>query len=108
MFRFVFMIWVGTSRLLKSHPQLLNIHTDNVLLDLVYPSALQDKESKIADPKFKSVETRDFHLLPDSPAHSLGITPIDIETVGPQSNPFTLHNMPAWTPLEPLKKKTKA
>lgn len=42
----------------------------------------QDAHSIVANPKFVSVETRDFRLQPDSPALKLGFKPIDTSTVG--------------------------
>ena len=65
---------------------------------------MQDKQSKVADPKFVSVEKRDFHLSADSPARAMGIQPIDIEMVGPQGNPFLRVPASSWTPLLPLQK----
>lgn len=47
----------------------------------------QDSGSIVADPKFKDVDSRDFTLLPDSPAISLGFVPIDLEKAGPRTEP---------------------
>jgi hypothetical protein len=41
-----------------------------------------DRHSKIAEPRFKNIQQRDFTLLPDSPAFALGFCPIDITPTG--------------------------
>ncbi|MBI2194236.1 MAG: right-handed parallel beta-helix repeat-containing protein [Planctomycetes bacterium] len=43
-----------------------------------------DRHSLVADPKFRDLEARDFTLLPDSPAWSIGFEPIDLSDVGPR------------------------
>ncbi|MCK5861488.1 MAG: right-handed parallel beta-helix repeat-containing protein, partial [Candidatus Hydrogenedentes bacterium] len=42
----------------------------------------QDKNSRIADPKFNNIIDHDFSLKADSPALALGFNPIDISDVG--------------------------
>lgn len=44
----------------------------------------QDVHSAIVDPLFRDPAGRDFSLLPNSPAISMGFQPIDISTVGPR------------------------
>ncbi|MGH9664852.1 MAG: right-handed parallel beta-helix repeat-containing protein, partial [Bryobacteraceae bacterium] len=44
----------------------------------------QDRQSKIADPLFVNPANFNFALQPGSPAHGLGIRPIDLSTVGPR------------------------
>ena len=41
-----------------------------------------DKNSLIADPKFKDAAKNDFKLAPDSPALKLGFKPLNLENVG--------------------------
>ena len=41
-----------------------------------------DFHSRVADPKFRDVQARDFTLLPDSPALEMGFKPIDLSDVG--------------------------
>lgn len=44
----------------------------------------QDRNSVIADPRFRDLENRDFTLMEDSPAFALGFKPIDMSDVGPR------------------------
>ena len=48
-----------------------------------------DRNSVIADPRFKDPAQRDFQLEPDSPALALGFSPLDVGDVG-------LYGDPAW------------
>lgn len=43
-----------------------------------------DKNSLIADPKFRDIKKRDFHLAENSPAWKLGFEAIDLSDVGPR------------------------
>jgi parallel beta-helix repeat protein len=43
-----------------------------------------DRHSVVADPLFVDVAGHDFSLAADSPAHALGIHPIDLSTIGPR------------------------
>ncbi|NOY79780.1 MAG: right-handed parallel beta-helix repeat-containing protein [Kiritimatiellaeota bacterium] len=52
----------------------------------------RDKESRIADPRFKAPENADFALAPDSPALALGFKPFDPGKAG-------LYGDPAWVAL---------
>jgi hypothetical protein len=45
-----------------------------------------DAGSRIADPLFVDPANHDFSLQPDSPAHAMGIMPIDVQDVGPREN----------------------
>jgi len=47
-----------------------------------HPKGPFDVHSLIADPGFVDLAKRDFRLKPDSPAHGLGITPLDVTTTG--------------------------
>ena len=44
----------------------------------------RDLHSIIADPKFRSLEKRDFRLAKNSPALKLGFVPVDVSKVGPR------------------------
>jgi len=44
----------------------------------------QDRNSIIADPRFKDLANFDFTLMDDSPALDLGFRPIDVSDVGPR------------------------
>lgn len=50
----------------------------------------QDKDSIVADPKFKDPERHDYTLLPDSPASRIGFKPFDYTKAG-------LYGDPVWT-----------
>eukprot|EP00117_Sycon_ciliatum_P013069 scpid40829/ scgid13886/ len=67
----------------------------------------KDKSSIIADPLFSNVQERDFRLTAKSPATKMGITAIDIESVGPHNNPFTRSHLAEWTPLVPLQSRKR-
>jgi hypothetical protein len=45
-----------------------------------------DAGSRIADPLFVDPANHDFSLQPESPAHAMGIMPIDVQDVGPREN----------------------
>ena len=57
-----------------------------------WQSAGLDRHSKIAEPRFKNIQQRDFTLLPDSPAFALSFRPIDIAPAG-------LYGERAWRDL---------
>ena len=47
----------------------------------------QDKDSVIADPLFVNAEAADYRMSAASPARKMGITDIDLASVGPRSQP---------------------
>lgn len=61
----------------------------------------QDKNSLVTNPLFVNIEKNDFRLTPGSPAHKLGIQPIDVSTAGREKVPPYTGTMPRAFPPPP-------
>ncbi len=59
----------------------------------------QDRNSRIADPKFVDVDHHDFRLQPDSPALAIGFKPFDLTRAGVYGNSIWVKE--AQAPLPP-------
>jgi hypothetical protein len=58
----------------------------------------QDQHSRVEDPRFVAPDKGDFHLLPDSPATTVGFTPWDYTLSGRKSPAELTHNLPSVPP----------